>query len=133
MAEGYNKGVNKSGGYPPRKKETMKRLIAFLLVSAMVVLGLASCGGGVETSDSLSESVSESDSVSDSASESVSDSESTERQNRTAASELCPTEAIESVSDSKPQAVVRVPLDTLESLAAHPRVESVQLLESEKP
>ncbi|MDO4852764.1 MAG: hypothetical protein Q4A88_05000 [Clostridia bacterium] len=62
-----------------------------------------------------------------------SDSESTERQNRTAASELCPTEAIESVSDSKPQAVVRVPLDTLESLTAHPRVESVQLLESEKP
>lgn len=44
----------------------------------MVVLGLASCGGGVETSDSLSESVSESESVSDSASESVSESESTE-------------------------------------------------------
>ena len=50
----------------------MKKLIAFLLVSAMIVLGLASCGGGAVSSESSSGSSSES------VSESVSESESTE-------------------------------------------------------
>ncbi len=61
------------------------------------------------------------------------DPENTERQNRTAASELCPLDAIESVSDSEPRAVVRVPSDTLGALASHPLVESVQLLENGEP
>ena len=50
----------------------MKSLIALLLVSAMIVLGLSSCAGGSNPSDSLSNSPSESESSSDSLSESES-------------------------------------------------------------